>query len=217
MARKKVIKKGEAFASINKEIEIERQSVQTDVDKFDIVEHAGGSINNLPVKTKEFGSWLDAHRANNPFIGKHVTAAPEEYTEEVKLNDDEVLDEAAASEFMNQANLGAADFNPNSSYGDEVEDYGEALKGDNEHDKKFIDLSIIENMTKRYLSLPESKIVDEANRAMKAYHGDNSYETSINISNIIEESKVLFIEQKKQEQANAEQLKIASTKAKMNL
>lgn len=212
MTRKKVINKREAFATINKEIEHERQTIQSDIDSFDIVEHAGGSINNLIVKTPEFGTWLAAHRANNPFIGKHVTAAPEEYTEEIKLNDDEVLDEAATQEFLTQANKGIEDFDPNSTFGGKVEDHGEALKGDGNHDKKFIDLSIIENITKNYLALPEAEIEIEANRAIQAYHGDNSYETSINVSNIIEESKILFIEQKKQEESKAEQLKIATIK-----
>lgn len=211
MTRKRVINKSTTFNEINKKIDKERERMQSDIDSFNLVEHAGGSINNLPVKTKAFGSWLDAHRVNNPFIGKHVTSAPEEYTEEIKLNDDEVLDEEATETFLTQANVGLTAFDPNSTFGDEVEYLGDALKGDSTHDAKFIDLSIIENMTKKYLALAESEIEFEAIRAMKAYHGDNSYKSDLNISNIIEESKILFIEQKKQDIVNAEPLKLSST------
>lgn len=215
MARKKIINNSKLINSIdliNKKIEAERQSSQDEIDSFDIVKHAGGSINNLPVKTKEFGSWLAAHQSTNPFIGKHVTSAPEEYTEAIKLNDDEVLDEADTQEFINQSTLGAAEFDPNSSFGDEADDYKKAFKGDDTHDNKFIDLNIIENMTKKYLSLSGSMIEDKANIAMQTYHDDKFYETPINVSNIIKESKILFIEQKKQQNSNTAPLKLTSTK-----
>lgn len=211
MPRKKVIKRPESFDKIKDSFEEEKNKAN-EVVSVDLVKHAGGSINNLPVKTKAFGSWLEAHRSTNPFIGKHVTAAPEEFTEEVKLDDEEVLDDASAAAILAQASAGAGEFDPNSTFGEQAEDLGESLRDDGNHEKKFIDLTIAENTTRKYLALPEHKIEEEAKRAMKAYHDDNDYEPEINVSAIVEESKVLFLEQKKEEKEKREQLKIARMK-----
>lgn len=211
MIRKRVIRKSTEFNDINKKHNDDQQKIVISDSSFDIVQHAGGSINNLTVKTKEFNTWLDAHRVNNPFIGKHVTYAPEEYTSEIRLNDDTVLDDESLRIFTEADSLGMEKFDPNSTFGLQVEEVGDSLKGDNTHESKFIDLSIVENVTKKYLLLSDSDIELESIRIMKQYHSDDAYVSDIDIDSITKETKLTLIEYKPECDVNREQLRIQAT------
>lgn len=211
MPRKKVIRPSEQDKKTQDTYKEEKLKHE-DVGSVNLVAYAGGSINNLPVKSKAFNTWLDAHRSNNPFIGKHVTAAPEEYTEEVRLDDDETLSPEEAEAFLNNENIGLQEFDPNSKFGAEAEELGEALIGDDKHDARFIDITIAENITNKLLGQPIDEIEKEANKAMQSYHGDVHYTTEIDVSKIIETSTVRLIEQRKAAEEHQEQLKITEHK-----
>lgn len=194
MARKKVIPKRDIIEKVRQDIAKEQESHEAPAT-LDLVKHAGGSINNLPVKTEEFKQWLDDHQKINPFIGKHAHYSQEDSAEEVQLDDREELTGKKAAKCLRLAEEGSKEFDPNSSFGEKAKSLGAALKGDDNHDKKFIDITIAENMTHKLLNRPEEEIVEEAKKAMKIYHDDDKYETPINVSRIVEESKILFIEE----------------------
>jgi hypothetical protein len=211
MPRKQVIRPSEQDKKTQDTYNEERLKHE-DVGSVDLVAYAGGSINNLPVKSKAFNTWLDAHRSNNPFIGKHVTAAPEEYTEEVRLNDDETLSPEETEAFLNNDDIGLQTFDPNSKFGGEAEELGEALIGDDKHDVRFIDITIAENITNKLLGRPIEEIEKEATKAMQSYYGDAHYTTDIDVSKIIETSTVRLIEQQKAAGEHPEQLKLTGYK-----
>lgn len=206
MPRKKVIRKSTEMEKIKDKIEAERSGHS---DSINLVEHAGGSIDNLPVKTKAFNTWLDAHRANNPFIGKHVTSAHEEYTEEVRLGDDEEMSQEEMNAFLDDQEIGLGGFDPNSNYGAEAEEHGEALIGDGKHDTRFIDITIAENITNKLLGKSVEDIEKASIKAMRDYHSDDEYKPEIDLSKVIEESSTRLIEQSK---SSNESLKITENK-----
>ena len=197
MARKKVISKKDSYQKIKEAVSKQNKQITDSITGTALAERAGGSINNLPVKTKEFKGWLEAHQSTNPFIGKHVTAAPEYFTEEKKISED-IVDANDCNLNINGVNVNPLSdnnvkFDPSDDSGPKVEDLGGALKGDDKHDKKFIDISIIENTTKRLLTSESSDIIDEAKNALKSYHSDPQYDTEMNIEKIIEEHKVMLL------------------------
>jgi len=207
MPRKKVIRPNEQDKKTHDTYKEEKLNYE-DTGSVDLVAYAGGSINNLPVKSKAFNTWLDAHRSNNPFIGKHVTAAPEEYTEEVRINDDETLTPEETVMFLNNEDIGMQGFDPNSNFGGEAEELGEALIGDDKHDSRFIDITIAESITIKLIGRPVEEIEKDATKAIQSYHGDAHYETQIDVSKIVETSSICLIAQRKASEKNQETLKI---------
>lgn len=193
MARKTIIPKKDILANATVEIAKERLN-HTIPPSVDLVKYAGGSINNLPVKTEEFKTWLQSHQERNPFIGKHAHYSAEDSADEVQLDDREELVGSKANKYIKIAEEGAKVFDPTSMFGAKVEKLGPSLKNDNDHDMKFIDITIVENMTLKLLDRSEDDIISEAKNAIKTYHNDETYETPINVARIVDESKILFIE-----------------------
>lgn len=194
MPRKIVISKKDRYNDIQNVLKQERG--EENITTTALVERAGGSISNLPVQTKEFKQWLQTHQAVNPFIGKHVEAAPEYFVEEKKLNE-EVLNITQVDPSVLNTPTSTDAYNPDLDNSELVDDSMEALKN-NDHDKKFIDIAIIENVTKLMLTSSSEQIKTHAEEALRVYHKDDAYATKISMDNIIENSKILFIEQQKE-------------------
>jgi len=180
-----------------------REHIQSDnstsapKDLPDIIKKAGGSIAEVK-HNRSFAlkNWLLAKQESNPLIGKHITSAPEYSTDHVVL--DQKVDELTP-DIQNQINEGAAPYNPDNDT-TEVEDLGEAPKADHGKDKKFIDINIIENTTRRLIGKPDSAIETDCKIQMKAYHDDNQYKSGIDVSSRISNYKEILkieAEQKK--------------------
>lgn len=191
MPRKIIISKKNTYETIQNVLKKERG--EDNITTTALVERAGGSISNLPVQTEEFKQWLQTHQSTNPFIGKHVSAAPEYFVEEKKLNEEVVNINQVDPSVLNAPSSNDA-YNPDADTSEMVDETREALKNDT-HDKKFIDIAIIENVTKLMLTAPLDKIKEHAEEAMRVYHKKDDYATEIVMDDVIENSKVLFIEQ----------------------
>ena len=194
--RKVVIDKREEYIKV-KQFNI---NLETDLKDSmpDIVQSTGGSINNLPVKTKEFDSWLAIHQSNNPFIGKHVTSAPEYNVSQTDLG-------SSISDKPNEKDSNAILFEkikaniPAFDVEVDIENICEAPKLNQNQDKKFIDMLLVESSAKKLASKSNEEIKDYSIQLMKSYHDDSNYNTSIDLDMVVEQSKVLAIESKKDE------------------
>jgi hypothetical protein len=180
-----------------------------------ITRDTGGSIGNLPIKTKAFKNWLDNIRENiNPLIGKkYLTAAPEFSTGDKLMDDMEVSDLSGSMDdaLTNQAK----DFN-----GDDLESFyifndnndtdpdappQVAPKDDMGSEEKFIDINIIENAVREAFAdidgaFDEEVVQNKAEDKLKDYHEDKEYTTKVNLPNIISNYKQNLIERKKEEE-----------------
>lgn len=162
------------------------QSTSTDVIGYE----AGGSINNLPVNTPEFKNWLELHRERNPFIGKHVTAAPEYNVEQMDLGTSSDEDNKANEELLQKINDNVIAFNI------DEEEVGVAPKVDEGKDKMFIDMLLVENAAKRLVNKSTEEIQEHAVSMMRSYHNDPNYNTGLDLGAVVEQSKVLAIANK---------------------
>lgn len=194
--RKVVIDKREEYIKV-KQFNINLESDLKD-SMPDIVQSTGGSINNLPVKTKEFDSWLAIHQNKNPFIGKHVTSAPEYNVSQTDLG-------SAVADKPNEKDSNAILFEkiknhiPAFNVEIDIENICEAPKLNQNQDKKFIDMLLVESSAKKLVSKSNEEIKDYSIQLMKSYHDDSNYNTSIDLDMVVEQSKVLAIESKKDE------------------
>lgn len=188
MARKKRPSQKELFSKIQKEVDGQKKEAEENLPA--IARDSGGSIDKLPVKTKAFSKWLTDHQSTNPFIGKHVTAAPEFNVEQKDIEEVEEI-EATPEMLKGFENL---TFNPEDDGGLQEEDLGEAPKVNNDSDKKFIDITITENSTKRLSDKSNEEIKEYALNTMRSYHNNEDYETKIEMNSVIENTKVLLLE-----------------------
>ena len=155
----------------------------------ELVERAGGSISNLPVQTKEFGDWITEQRKINPLIGKsYIEAAHEYHSEQIKMNDESTLINSDAENFIKHETNKAFDVEESQKIMSDVKD------GDN-HDIKFIDMSIIENTTSKMLSYDKEEIIKVANEELKKYHNDKNYETEIDSNSVINTTQQFLLTQ----------------------
>lgn len=159
-----------------------------------LIERAGGSISNLPVKTKEFADWIEDQQKNrNPLIGKqYITSASEYNTEQFKLGDDIELKGNSAIDLI-KTEEGKA-FDVDASQEIMNSNIGES---DDNHDTKFIDMVIIENATQKLLTTDIESVLINANDELKKYHNNNEYQTEINALDVIEQTQLLMIEEQK--------------------
>lgn len=187
MARKRRESQKENFVKIKEEVE--RQKAEAEAKLPSIARDSGGSIDKLPVKTKAFQNWLASQQEMNPFIGKHVTAAPEFNVEQKKL-DEQVED--VNPETLNQ--FDDSEYNPNAEGGLQEEDLGESPKLNTGAEKKFIDITITENATRRLSERTNEEIQEYAVNTMRSYHDDPNYEPEIELNSVIENAKILLLE-----------------------
>lgn len=187
MARKKRPSRKEQFTKIRESVDKQRQEAEEKLPA--IVKDSGGSIDKLPVKTKAFSKWLSEHQDANPFIGKHVTSASEYNVSQTELDKVEV---EATPELLKS--LENTKFNPESNDGLTEEYLGEAPKVHNDSDKKFIDITLIENATRRLSGKPNEEIKEHAINSMRSYHDNSDYTPEVNLEPIIEHTKVLLLE-----------------------
>jgi len=186
MARKKRASQKEKFLKIQDEVKKQKDESQKNLPS--ITRDSGGSIDKLPVQTKAFNNWLTEHQNINPFIGKHVTSAPEYNTDQRELDSEEV---EATDDMLKGFDSTA--YNPNDKDGLHEEDLSNAPKINRESHTKFIDINIIENETRLLTSKTNEEIESLVIDKMKSYHDDENYETEIEINKIIEHTKILMI------------------------
>lgn len=193
MTRKTILSKKETYAKYQ-EVMKEHLNEPMELSHNALVERAGGSISNLPVKTKEFADWLQDQRERNPLIGRdYIEAAPEYNSEQIKMNDEKELYGSDATELVDKEESKAFDVEASQSMlSDRL---GAALIGDDSHDTKFIDMAIISNATKQLLTSDVDSITTHATDELKKYHGDANYQTDINVTDVIEQEQILLIEE----------------------
>jgi len=175
----------------NKHLEIVGNSNETtlELSHTELVERAGGSISNLPVQTKEFGDWITEQRKLNPLIGKSYIEAAHEYnSEQFKLGDDTTLTGSDATDFVKHEENKAFDVDESQKI------MAENKEGDN-HDIKFIDMSIIENTTSKMLSHDKEEIIKVANEQLKKYHNNENYETEIDSDAVVNTTQQFLLTQ----------------------
>lgn len=156
-----------------------------------LIERAGGSISNLPVQTKEFNDWIEEQRKlRNPLIGKsYIQSAPEYNAEQTKLGDETELTDADAAKFVKGEITKAFNVEESQKIMEE-----NALSSDN-HDIKFIDMTIIENSTQKKLSFDKESIVTTAIDELKKYHDDENYQTDMDANAIVEQTQQYLLTQ----------------------
>ncbi len=160
-----------------------------------IVQDSGGSINNLPVKTPEFQAWLELHRSANPFIGRHVTAAPEYNVSQTDLGSITDNKESDHDELLHKIENHISISGLEESLIDDTP----APKPNMNQDKKFIDILLVESAAKALINKSNEEIKSHSLNLMKSYHNANDYATEIDLDMIVERSKLLAIESKKVE------------------
>lgn len=186
MARKKRPSQKEKFIKAHTEIEKQKEDAEKNLPS--ITRDSGGSIDKLPVQTKAFNNWLTEHQNINPFIGKHVTSAPEFNTEQKELDSEEI---EATDEMIKD--FQDSEYNPNAEGGLQEEDLSNAPKVDRDSHTKFIDINIIENETRLLPGKTTEEIESHVIEKMKSYHDDENYESDIKIEEVIEHTKTLMI------------------------
>lgn len=187
MARKMRKSQKENFAKIKEVVDTQKSEFEAKLPA--IARDSGGSLDKLPVKTKAFQQWLTEHQYSNPFIGKHVTSAPEYGTKQKDLESEvvEVTPELLKS-------MEYAEFDSTSDDGLKEEDLGEAPKVNDDVDKKFIDITITENATRRLSERTNEEIEEHAINTMRSYHDNPDYETRIELNSVIDNAKSILLE-----------------------
>lgn len=148
-----------------------------------MVRDTGGSISNLKINTPVFQKWVtDLQEKVNPLIGKHVQDAPE-YTINPLMLDQDVIDLTPDV----QETIDIISESP------EAEDLDNSPKKNHEEDKKFIDINIIENETRRMPAMSNEEITKNCEIQLSTYHGDKKYKTKMPIDEIITDYKDLLI------------------------
>lgn len=179
-----------------------------------IVRDTGGSIAALNGnKSLFFKKWVrDLQTRKNPLIGKDYIMAAEEYNTEAKMVGDPEIEELSP-EMDSTLKKGAEEYKSNivepnkdavadflkdkEAVGEETSDIElESFKehGD-EAECNFIDISIVENLTKELQDQIDEDIEKEAREKLKEYHQDDDYEPEIDIPSVIENYKFLLIAQ----------------------
>ncbi len=179
MRRKRASRK-EELLQIKKDIEEQKNELDSKLPS--IIRDTGGSIDKLPVKSKEFNKWLTSHQELNPFIGKHVTSAPEFNVNSKDMGHKlEDIDDEGLKSIRNEYNNITE------------EDLGESHKSNDDFDKKFIDINIIEKATRILSHKSIDDIKTLANDMMVIHHGQDDYKTEIEMDSVIENAKVLSL------------------------
>lgn len=176
----------EQFAKIQEVVDKQKDDIEAKLPA--ITRDSGGSLDKLPVKTKAFQKWLTEHQEANPFIGKHVTSAPEYNTEQKELGSEEV---EATPELLNS--IQDSEFNPSADGGLQEEDLGVAPKVTNDSDKKFMDITITENATRRLSGRSNEEIREHATNTMRSYHNNPEYKSEIELNTVIENTKIILL------------------------
>ena len=192
--RRVVIDRRDEYANVR--LETNRLASELKESMPDIVQDSGGSINNLPVKTPEFQQWLQLHRDANPFIGRHVTSAPEYNVSQTDLG----LSETKESENEHAELLHKIEnYISITGLEESLIDGTEAPKANANQDKKFIDILLVESAAKRLLTQGNDEIKEHSISLMRSYHNQSDYTTEIDLDMIVERSKLIAIESKKVE------------------
>jgi len=211
MARVK--RKREEVQKVKDSIQEEREEIAKSLPP--IVRDTGGSIAGLGNKQPHFKKWVaKLQKEVNPLIGKDYIRSADEYNTDQQMVGDASVEEMTP-EMMEMINQGKDEFqsnvlNPdhNSTVRDFLNDEddaatttvdtAEALKdGADDAEMDFIDITIVENLTKELNDQITEDIEKEAKEKLKEYHQNKDYEANIDIPEVIENYKFLLIEQTK--------------------
>lgn len=155
-----------------------------------LVIDTGGSISNLPVKSKYLEEWIQNKQLSNPFIGsKYVEPATELNVEQKENGPVTIVD-------INSVKTDDCGFiSDTEEEKDEVEE--DVNNKDDFSGDSFIDYSIILNTTQKMIGSSNEEIMSECVKNIKDYHSDtDNYETNVDIENCVIESKRLILEDK---------------------
>ena len=170
-----------------------------------MVRDTGGSIGALDGnKSLYFKKWLvNLQERKNPLIGKKYITAAEEYNTESKLIGEASV-ENLSDAMKNTLDKGAEKYNKDSSNIPDDDNTGSLNEDDNtgslknsvdESERNFIDITIVENLTKELQGQIDEDIEKESRARLKEYHQNNNYEPEIDIPSVIENFKFVLISQ----------------------
>jgi len=166
-----------------------------DAAQFDLIirERAGGSISAVTAKNDEHSKWLIAIQDKNPFIGKNYMTRAVEYETDSKAIDTDKQEITDADETLIQKlDAGLGSYDPNSVYGDMVEERKEKRDSGNV-ENKIIDHCITMNLTRKLLNRKDIDMKAIIHDELCDYHGDHEYITEINIDESIEFTKTSML------------------------
>jgi len=190
MLRRKLANSNDIHAKY-KETMNEKPEETLELSHNALIERAGGSISNLPVQTKEFNDWIEEQRKlRNPLIGKsYIQSAPEYNAEQTKIGDETELTDGDAAKFVKSEITKAFNVDESQKIMEE-----NSLSSDN-HDVKFIDMTIIENSTQKQLSFDKETIINNASDELKKYHNNENYQTDLDTNAIVEQTQQYLLTQ----------------------
>jgi hypothetical protein len=190
MARSKINSNKEAKLKA-KEQDEEYNAIPVDLGSKELTEYSGGSIDNLAITTPEFKKWLTIQQSINPFIAKHVTAAPEHYTEQKMVGNAKMVDGNDLKELLDSIEEGTENYKPVG-----IDGYTGGERDPNDETfNNFMDMVISENAV---LMLPDYSIDDLESfieESLKMYYDDEDYQPKIDIREAIENKRQFLLEQ----------------------
>lgn len=207
----RIKRKKEDVKKIKDSIAEERKEV---VDSLPpMVKDTGGSIAALNSnKSLYFKKWVTDLQKKNICIGKSYLTAAEEYNTESKMVGEPEMGEMTP-EMLATLNNGAEEYKSNIENPD-TSDIGaflkdkDAIEEEVEHDEAeslkeagaeaeigFIDITIVENLTKELQDQMDEDIESAAREKLKEYHQNPEYEPKIDIPSVIENYKDVMIAQ----------------------
>lgn len=201
----RIKRKKEDLKKVKDIISEERKEVAASLPPM--VRDTGGSIAGLSRnKSLYFKKWVNALQERNIFIGKDYIQPAKEYnTESQMVGEPTVTD--LSNEMKNTLNKGAEEFKSDAvdSNTDAAADFlkdknsveEETLPEDQtpfkeyatEAENDFIDITIIENLTKDLENQIDEDIEKVAREKLKEYHEDPDYVPKIDVFAVIKESK----------------------------
>jgi hypothetical protein len=186
-------RKKEELSEVKKVIQQEQDDIKRSLPP--IVIDTGGSIGNLNINTPAFKKWLvEVREKINPLIGKTYLSAAPEYSSKEQMVEKSASVEGLTDVFRKVLEKGASTFDPKDSSGPEAENSGDLFKI-NDVENKFIDIVIVENLTKKMSRETIENIEKTAIEELKDYYSNPEYITKIPIKEVIENYKnILLIE-----------------------
>ncbi len=166
--RKRIISKRDTFEKIAWDLEAEKNEKMGTTALVDYTSKA----RNLPT-TKEYKEWIGEKQKQNPLIGKYVSRAPE-YETDAELGEQKQMDEEKAK----------------SEIGKYVNECMEAKADIDGMETPLIDMCVIENSARFILSNRIPYDIENCIKSeLKQYHEDDSYETTLDIMDIVKAVK----------------------------
>lgn len=181
---------------VQEEIQIETKEQQETATQ--LAKSTTGSFTNMPMNSPYFRKWLEERREKNFLIGKHVTDAPE-YNTPTRNFGETVLssEDPDAKEYLELLTSEVKEYDKSEKevFGLKIFEDGESNKTSNKNfDEKFLDIVIVENVTRQLPATTSvEEVIQKAKEEMCDFHEDENYSSELDFTKIIEDTRVIMI------------------------